>query len=187
MNKKTSWIVGIIIVVVIILIWIFAGKSSPVTETSNSSASAPAPVTATAVRNTLQSLISSGATQTCTFSVATTATSSSLTGKIYMASKDMQGDYVTKNAAGKVTNAHMIITNGTLYLWSDTSNSKGIKVQWSSAASSTALADRAGVDVNQPTEYNCSNWTPDSAKFVIPTSIQFYDISKLVRPSVPVK
>ena len=179
MNKKAYWVVGVVIIAIVVVVWLSFGKSVPADKQQ--------PVKAAAVRSTIHDLINSDATQMCTFSVAATATSSSMSGTVYMASKNMQGDFVVKDAAEKITNAHMIISNNTVYLWSDTSSSKGVKVSWSLASSSNALSAKGGVDVNQPTEYSCSSWTPDLSKFTIPTNIQFIDVSGLIRTSTPVK
>jgi hypothetical protein len=191
MNKKAwYWIGGVVIVVIIIIICVSAGKSSPASapassETTGSvtgSVSAPSQASASAVRQTMHDLITSGATQTCKFSIAATATSSGLSGTIYIASGNMQGDFIKTDTAGKVTNAHMIITSGIDYLWSDASLTKGYKLSWSVAANSTILSDRAGgVNINQPTAYSCSNWTADQSKFTIPANIQFTDITAMIK------
>jgi hypothetical protein len=189
MNKKAwYWIGAVVIVVIIIIICVSAGKSSPAPASSEAtgsvtgSVSAPNQASASAVRQTMHDLITSGATQTCKFSIAATATSSGLSGTIYMASGNMQGDFVKTDTAGKVTNAHMIITGGMDYLWSDASLTKGYKLSWSVAAASTILSDRAGgVNINQPTAYSCSNWTADQSKFVIPANIQFTDITAMIK------
>lgn len=92
----------------------------------------------------------------------------------------MRGDFTVTNQSGKVTNAHMIITNGIDYLWSD-AIAKGIKLPWSLAASSTSLSARAGVDINQPTSYSCTDAVPAQSEFTVPTTIQFSDISAYIK------
>jgi len=189
MNKKAwYWIGGVVIVVIIIIICVSAGKSAPTPASSEATGSVTGSVStsnqasASAVRQTMHDLITSGATQTCKFSIAATATSSGLSGTIYIASGNMQGDFIKTDTAGKVTNAHMIITGGMDYLWSDASLTKGYKLSWSVAAASTILSDRAGgVNINQPTAYSCSNWTADQSKFTIPASIQFTDITAMIK------
>jgi hypothetical protein len=189
MNKKAwYWIGAVIIVVIIIIICVSAGKSAPTPASSETTGSVTGSVStsnqasASAVRQTMHDLITSGATQTCKFSIAATATSSGLSGTIYIASGNMQGDFIKTDTAGKVTNAHMIITGGMDYLWSDASLTKGYKLSWSVAAASTILSDRAGgVNINQPTAYSCSNWTADQSKFTIPANIQFTDITAMIK------
>jgi hypothetical protein len=189
MNKKAwYWIGAVVIVVIIIIICVSAGKSSPAPASSETTGSVTGSVStsnqasASAVRQTMHDLITSGAPQTCKFSIAATATSSGLSGTIYIASGNMQGDFIKTDTAGKVTNAHMIITGGMDYLWSDASLTKGYKLSWSVAAASTILSDRAGgVNINQPTAYSCSDWTADQSKFTIPANIQFTDITAMIK------
>jgi hypothetical protein len=189
MNKKAwYWIGAVVIVVIIIIICVSAGKSSPAPASSETTGSVTGSVStsnqasASAVRQTMHDLITSGAPQTCKFSIAATATSSGLSGTIYIASGNMQGDFIKTDTAGKVTNAHMIITGGMDYLWSDASLTKGYKLSWSVAAASTILSDRAGgVNINQPTAYSCSNWTADQSKFTLPANIQFTDITAMIK------
>ena len=173
MNKKIwYWIVGVVIVLIIIAFVMSAsGKSAPSNVTHT---------TAAVAQQSLHELISSGLTQTCTFSIAGTATSSSMTGTIYTASENMYGDFAKTSAAGQVTTAHMIVISGEDYLWSDALG-KGIKMPWSSA-NSTALANKYGnIDMEQPATYSCASWTPDQSKFIPPTDIQFIDVSTLMR------
>jgi hypothetical protein len=190
MNKKSwYWIGGVVIVIIIIIIWMSDSKSAPASAPTSSGVTSPVAgsvstsnqASASAVRQTMHDLITSGATQTCAFSIAATATSSGLSGTIYMASGNMQGDFIKTDTAGKVTNAHMIITGGMDYLWTD-AVAKGYKLSWSVAANSTILSDRAGgVNINQPTAYSCSNWTADQSKFTIPANIQFTDITAMIK------
>jgi hypothetical protein len=185
MNKKTLyWVIGIVIIVIIVIaVSMSAGKSasSPTSSTQTSSSnSSNQVITASAAKQSVRELISSGATETCTFSIPATATSSSMSGTVYVTSGNMRGDFTVTNQSGKVTSAHMIIENGTDYLWSD-AMAKGIKLPWALAASSTSLSSRAGVDINQPTSYSCSNSVPSQSEFTLPTTIQFTDISAYMR------
>jgi hypothetical protein len=173
MNKKIwYWIMGVVVVVVVIVVAISSGKSATKSDEIHT--------TAAVAQKSLHELIGSGVTQVCTFSIAGTATSSSMTGTIYTSSGSMYGDFAKKDATGKMTTAHMIISSDEDYLWSD-ALSKGVKMPWS-AANSTALASKYGsIDMNQPTTYSCTDWTPDQSKFTLPTNIQFIDVSRLIR------
>jgi hypothetical protein len=187
MNKKALyWIVGIVIVVIIVLVAMSGAKSakSPASvssSASNSSNTAANQVTTTSVaRQSIHDLIASGETKTCTFSIPATATSSSMSGTVYTALGNMRGDFTVTNQSGKVTSAHMIITNGIDYLWSD-AMAKGIKLPWAKAASSSSLSARAGVDLSQPTSYSCTDSAPSQSEFAVPTTIQFTDISAYIK------
>jgi hypothetical protein len=103
-----------------------------------------------------------------------------MSGTVYTASGNMRGDFTVTNQSGKVTNAHMIIASGTDYLWSD-AMTKGIKLPWALAASSTSLSSRAGVDINQPTSYSCTDSVPAQSEFTVPSTIQFSDISAYIK------
>jgi hypothetical protein len=189
MNKKALyWIVGIVIVVIIVLVAMSSSKStsspasvsSSTSNSSNSTNSSNQTTTASAAKQSVHDLIASGVTKTCTFSIPATATSSSMSGTVYTASGNMRGDFTVTNQSGKVTSAHMIITNGIDYLWSD-AMAKGIKLPWAKAASSSSLSARAGVDISQPTSYSCTNDVPNQSEFTLPTTIQFTDISAYIK------
>ncbi len=177
MNKKIWWlVVGLIVIIILVVVLMTTGKK-PVTQSSSN-----APVTAVALRQSMHDLIASGAIQTCTFSIPATATTSSMSGTVYTASKNMRGDFVVTNTSGVVTNAHMIIASGTDYIWTDASAPRGVKLSWALAASSTALLNKAGgIDTDQPTTYSCTSWTPDVSKFAVPATMSFTDISRLVQ------
>ena len=165
--------------VIIVLVVVFAGKSGSGSSVGPMGGSNQ--VSAGMARQTLHALISSGATETCTFSIIATATSTGTTGTIYLSSGNMRGDFVTTNPSGKVENAHMILTGGTDYIWTD-QMAQGFKVLWSAVASSTAMSNRPGaVNVNQQTDYTCSPWVPDQSEFTVPTNIQFTDITAMMQ------
>ena len=182
MNKKALyWIVGIVVVVIVVIVAMSSGKSAtaPSGAATSQSGNSNQP-TASALRQSMRDLISSGVTKTCQFSIPATATSSSMSGMVYTASGNMRGDFTVTNHSGKVTSAHMIITGGIDYLWSDAMQ-KGIKLPWALAASSTSLSARAGVDISQPTSYSCTNAVPDQSEFTLPATIQFTDISAYIK------
>lgn len=170
MNKKILYWIGGLIVIVLLVAWMFAGKSTK----------APNEVAAKVAKQTAHDLITSGVTQTCTFSIAATATSSSLTGTVYMESGKMRGDFVKTDLTNKVTNAHMIIIDGVDYLWSD-SLSNGVKMDETLAFNSTTLSEKVGIDMNQPTMYSCTSQIPDQSQFTLPTNIKFTDVSAYLK------
>ena len=196
MNKKSLyWIVGAVIVVVIVIIAISSGRSAPaqispnpssITSSSTSASGQSGQsgqVTAIAARQDIHELISSGATEVCTFSIVATATTSSLSGTIYMDSGNMRGDFSKTDVSGKTTSSHMIISSGTVYLWSD-ALTKGVKLLWSVAASSSAMLGKTGgIDIDQPTDYSCAVRTPDQSEFIIPTDTTFTDITAMMKAS----
>ena len=181
MNKKILyWSVGSIVVVIIIIVVLSSGKSTSSLSTSSTSRES-GQTTAVTARQTMHDLISSGATEICSFSIAATATTSSLSGTIYMEQGRMRGDLVRTDTAGKITTSHITISSSTVFLWSD-ATSKGYKLLWSIAASSSAMLGKAGgIDVNQVTDYSCANKTPTPTEFVLPTNIIFTDITSLIK------
>ncbi len=173
MNKKIwYWVGGVIVIIAVVVVVILAGKSSPAAE--------PVHVTAAVAQQSLHDLIGSGATQTCTFSIAATATSSSLSGTVYTDSGNMRGEFVKTTSAGKITSAHMIIASSIAYLWSD-ALSRGAKMQWSPAGATAFVKKYGDIDMDQPTTYSCADWTADQTKFTLPTDTQFIDVSRLMR------
>jgi hypothetical protein len=192
-NKATYWIVGIIVIVVIVILVASSGKSTTPASTSGSESTASTSssasdqsvqvnqTNASAARQTMHDLIASGATETCTFSIPATASTSSLSGTVYIASGDMRGDFVRTDTSNKVVKAHMIISKGMTYLWSD-ALSKGIKMLWSVAASSSAMLGKVGgLDVNQPTAYSCTSQTPAQSLFTLPANTAFTDVTAYMK------
>jgi len=186
MNKTLYWIGGVIIIVVIIIAVMSTGKSSsgPTTASSTealTSSSVPVPsgvVSAKVARQSWHDIVSSGVSETCSFQVAASASSTSLSGTIFTALGNMKGDFIATAPGGKVTNAHIIVASSTGYIWTD-SSPRGLKMPYAVMASSTALSNKqGGIDVNQPTDYSCTPWSADQSLFVVPKNIQFYAFTK---------
>ena len=174
MNKNLWYGIGVVVIVVIIIFVVAGSSGSPKQQAQ--------PVTAVVARQTMHDLIVSGVSQTCTFSIPATASSSSLSGTIYLAGGNMQGDFVKTDPENKITNAHVVVADNVGYIWSDQSSGKGYKMAWSLMASSTVLSSRPeGVDLNQPTAYDCKSWVTDQTKFTPPTTVKFTDISAFMK------
>ena len=202
-NKAIYWTVGAVIVVILIVVLATSGKqaSTPATTGTQGANSSIAnassstsdqsgqtnQTTASAARQTIHDLIASGATETCTFSIPATGAFSSLSGTVYMSSGSTRGDFVKTDTTNKTVNSHMIIANGITYLWTD-ALSKGVKLSWAIAASSSAMLGKAGgIDVNQPTDYSCTSQTPDQSLFTLPANITFTDITAFVKSRATTK
>jgi len=173
MNNKTMWIVGGVVVLVVLGFLLFGrGKSSKTEQsnnTTNTQANSPAPVASTPM--SLADLANSSSSQTCTF------TDASGTGTVFVASGKVRADFSSMEA-GKAVGGHMILDNGTSYLWLD-GQTTGFKSKISATSNPTG---QQGLDANQKLNYNCQSWSADASKFALPTGVTFTDMSSLKIP-----
>lgn len=174
--KKTIWII-IIIAIVGVLIYYFAKKpttvvddtATPVGQTNDGQGSFD---TTQNDQKSLAELLALGTTQQCTFSQNVNGSTNS--GTFYLGAGKMRGDF-NSVTNGQTMMAHMISDGQDVYTWLD-----GMNIGFKTAASAnqattpTPGAPAGGnVDINQKLAYNCSPWTTDGTKFVVPTSVQF--------------
>lgn len=131
---------------------------------------------------TVASILSAGKTQKCTFSYKEGTTD--ISGTMYFSSgRKMSGDFKTITE-GQTTNGNMIISDNTQYFWTPDTN-KGVKINLTSAESSTdgsssgSTSASQGLDLDKNYDFNCSSWTLDETKFVVPTNVEFMDLSNI--------
>lgn len=89
-------------------------------------------------------------------------------GTIYMNGALIRGEVVqSTKEAGSMTSS-FIIREGNVYYW-NTAMPQGIKIKYDIA--NYKAGDFSQFD--QIADYKCEEWTPEAAKFVVPTNIQF--------------
>ncbi len=169
MNKKT--LVLVVILVLLVLgggAYVMKHKSAgaPAAPTTAVTAS-PTKATTAGVQGTLKSLLTSGETQTCTF---TSQKQANTTGTIYVSGGKMRGDFTSTNQGQTVT-GHMIVDSGYSYIWTNLIK-RGMKVAISETQA-TASANSQGMDVNQAVSYICKPWVADASEFTLPADITF--------------
>ena len=118
----------------------------------------------------LKDLISKGIAQSCTFS------SDKSQGTVYMSGGKARADVDTM--VGSVsTKAHMIISGGMMYLWTD-GRKVGMKMSYNvnvTPAPSTAPSAGASgtLDANASMNYKCGVWLADASMFAPPADVSF--------------
>lgn len=169
--KKGVGIVLAIIVIALIAYFAFGRKGSDTTEQSNTTSSSQSSDQSSNSTKTssLKSLISSG-NQSCTYNDGQT------TGVVYTANGKARMDF-TSTTNGVSTASHSVIDGDIYYSWIDGQPS-GFKFSMNQSTTGSAGSNQ-NVDVNKETNYNCSSWSPDNSKFVLPTGVTFTDLSKL--------
>ena len=169
MNTKAI-ITVIVLIVIAVGAYMFWGggmmtpgqnaTSTPQGQTSNGSS--------------LSSLVASGQAVTCTFSTTTAAGSTS--GTIYVAGGMVAGDFFT-NTSSQSVESHMIVRDGTNYVWTNLSN-QGFK----SSVNATTTSNN-GVDYNAQMNYSCQPWVATGTHFNLPTNISFVTTASFTPPS----
>lgn len=96
------------------------------------------------------------------------------TGVIYVADGKIRAD-ITAKPAGLATTitAHIIRADGYVYNWTDMVP-QGVRV---SVAASGEVAASQGFDLNTNVAYDCTPWSVDESKFVVPANITFREFS----------
>lgn len=176
----------IVVVVLAVLLlgggaFVMSQRSKPETTSTTQNNNETTSTTPSNAAKSLVDLFSLGTSQQCSFSDGSTSS-----GSVYVANQKMRGDFTYTVAQG-TTNAHMIIDNGTSYIWTD-GQTTGLKMKFDA---STAAADfdstvkDNSVDVNKKYDYDCSNWSLDQSKFTLPSSVQFTDLSGMFPSTAP--
>lgn len=190
-NSKIGWII-VVIIIIIGIIW-FLMSGAPKSDTNELAVGETG--TAQDQGKSLKDLLAVGETQTCTFDNSTEVSESS--GTIYVSGGMMRGDFesVSKPTNVKVA-THMIMTDGTNYVWTSESD-QGFKMSLDSVAGTGAATAQTGnysaVDYDQKMGYNCTSWRADQSVFALPKGVSFMDMSDVMKgvtvpsgmPSIP--
>ncbi len=176
MNKT----IGIIVAIVVIAggAFLLMNKKSDDTATKGSSESAKMEDSEQS-NLSLKSLMSSGKSQKCTFSM--NENDSTGTGTFYIANGKSRGD-ITATVSGKSTTTHMISDGTTSYVWFDGS-STGFKTAINGDDLKAAQSQTQTVDPNKNYDFKCSGWSSDSSMFVTPSNVEFKEFNMPVIPA----
>jgi len=182
MNKKALTTLVVILVLIVGVYGVyrvynhFKRLSAPAgMQTATSSGSAQPATTL----SSLKDLIAKGLSQTCSYSTDKSQ------GSIYMSGGKVRADIDT--TVGSVAEkAHMIMINGTSYIWMD-GKTTGFKMTVDLNATpvpgaSPSSSAQSGIDPNTAMNYKCSVWLADASKFTLPTDVKFATFSI---PTVP--
>lgn len=129
------------------------------------------------MKSSLMSLLTSGKSQSCTFSYVPTGTTAQSSGTFYLSGGKMRGDFTVMVPSAPQTTISMIRDSDYTYMWGPSLPS-GIKIK-------NTLTDAQGntkkyLDMNQQLDYKCDNWSVDPSKFTPPANITFQDMSSVM-------
>ncbi len=71
----------------------------------------------------------------------------------------------------------MIKNSTNVYAWS---GAQGAKMTLSEFDSQGSAQSNNDVNLDQKVKYSCKDWSPDTSKFVAPTSVKFIDLSTII-------
>ena len=171
--KTKYWVVGLLAVAIIGLALLFSSKNSHVASDASLN-TASTENAALPASGSLASLISRNGSFQCDASRG--AGSNATTGTVYISGGRIRGDFETINPqAGKIQ-SHMISDGTDTYVWSSAAP-MGFKMQMQK--NDMPDSNNSGTQDMYKTsyDYHCSAWTADVAKFVLPTDIQFKEMT----------
>jgi hypothetical protein len=114
-------------------------------------------------------LLARGGSYQCTVSIHDPQASSN--GTVYIADKNIRGDFVSEAAGQKIASS-MIQTKGYIYTWTNL-YSQGFKVPMPTAGDQPKSTEQGGFDTSANISYDCKPWSVDTSKFIVPTNITF--------------
>ena len=167
MNKNLM--IGIVIAV-IVLIGGFMFLNNGIAPAGNNG---EPPTNGETLSASIDDLLAFSGTKTCTFS------DEGVSGTVYVSNGKMRGDFeATEN--GQVLTTHMVRADGYQYVWVD--GQGGLKIKEADLKKFETQANQGNnqtPDLNERVNYTCQNWSGDSAKFAVPTDVEFNDFGAL--------
>jgi hypothetical protein len=185
-NKKA------IITVVVLLLLALGGyavmswKTTPVKKISEASPTETISEKAPASES-LKDLLSSGKSQTCTFT--TNSEDYSGSGTVYVGGEMMRGDFTTM-VSGAEMKSHMIVKDKTSYIWTE-GQKQGIKTTFEDQnvsedlTGTPAQTGQKGPDVNAEYSYDCKDWTIDPSMLELPAGVVFASVTEMIGGGSP--
>jgi hypothetical protein len=180
MNKNL--IIGIVVVVLLLLGlgFFFITRNSTLVSTSSETTTEESQESTGVMsqKQSLRSLLGLGTSQICEFSDNASGSS----GKVYVSSGKMRGDFATV-VNGEVTSSHMYSDGQTMYIWMEGSEmgyKNSIASAETPAVNPTGTQTSANFDINQQVDYKCQSWTADESMFILPSGVEFKDLSTLM-------
>lgn len=128
-----------------------------------------------AFKGNIADLIQRGDKLKCDF--ADTINGLNLTGVMYVSGAKVRGDFTINAGDNKIEN-YMLVDGDYIYTWSG-STPQGMKIkkaQLEKAEAGKSPEDSLGLQRNF--DLDCKNWTEESSKFVVPTSVTFTEIQE---------
>ena len=183
MSKQMWLVIGMIVVALAVLgvgAFVKMSKSSKsaqdVNLTQPSVEQVSVPTSPPMTQGNLKSLLGVGRNTNCQIVYP----DQSGPGTVYVGGSKFRGDFTVKVDAKDMV-SHMISDGTYMYIWSEgTPQGTKIKVDTFQNSSPNPSGKAQAVDLNQQVNLNCSDWTVDQSKFILPTGVTFTDLSKLM-------
>lgn len=174
MPKKNLLIAGVVVLLLVIagvgfmIMSKSSGKSAEDLTVGKDSAKDTTVESTT--KGSIRSLLSGGKNITCTVVYPDNVGG----GTMFIADKKMRGDFTTKDAGGKQIESHMLQDGEFIYSWM---GAQGVKMKIDTGANASPAAGSAqqGADLDKQQDMNCSSWSVDNSKFILPTDVKFMD------------
>lgn len=178
---KTAIIIGaVVLLLAIVAFGVFMMKSKTTSPEEKAEGSMKpgvlAPVEETSSTDSIASLLTQDKNITCTINFAQNGGS----GSVYVASKKMRGDFITK-AADKTVESHMISDGTYSYFWTGTMGTKMSIDAATKAVGTPAPGAQNQTDLNKKVDMKCSPWSVDNSKFSVPADVKFSDVSEMMK------
>jgi hypothetical protein len=127
------------------------------------------------VSGTFASLLGLGQNLICQFTYFDGTSASDGTFYIAQGGERLRGDF-TSTIGGQKIDSHLIRNDGFNYTWSSSLN-QGAKIKIEPEVKSQITAEKnAQMPIDENTVYNCTPWSVDPTKFVLPSGIEFIDL-----------
>jgi hypothetical protein len=182
MTKRMSLMVAVILVVVVLGVggYLMTRSPKPAPKQAVTQEQTTVPPTETPVpaqKSSLKDLLAQKKDVVCEANYPDQQS----TGTVYLSSPKFRGDF-TVTLDNQPTQTHLVSDGATMYMWSDGSDrGTKMKLDLEQIASSTASAQNQAVDLNKEVDIKCNPWTVDATKFTPPTTVQFTDLSSVLK------
>ncbi len=145
-------------------------------------------------KSTLKNLLVLGKNLVCTYTFVDSENKVEVKSTSYVSGKKFAQETETTVSTDpeKKVKSNMTSDGEYIYTWSEDSKGRGMKMKIEEPKvddKKQAKTDIAGAQENLETEYevNCSPWSVDQSKFVLPEGVQFTDLSEMMNniPNMP--
>lgn len=124
-----------------------------------------------AFEGSIFTLANSGESYKCT--VQTTAQGVTVNGTVYVADRNIRGDFSAKVPVIGAVEAHMIADDTTVYAWTSVLPKGYTFIRTENGAEGSKTIAGQTFDFNQSYSYDCVESTVDSSMFTVPSNITF--------------
>ncbi len=176
---RIALLVGAIVVVVGGYLMYSAMSDTPPSDVSVGEAVTPTTTTSTSTQSNGQSgtfatLVASKQNLTCTFEHNDGTNVSAGTVYFTSSASRLRGDFTVAQSGAAPMEAHMVRDAGYNYLWGP-ALPQGMKMKVSLQEEGKLLSTQGG-GIDENTNFTCSPWSVDSAKFSLPSDITFVEV-----------